>query len=60
MINIETLLIKMPNIYVKYNNIFECRDIWTRFLDFESNVGDLSSIIKVEKRRGHVLAVVNQ
>jgi len=30
-------------------------DIWNKFLDFESNIGDLSSIIKVEKRRSSVL-----
>ena len=27
------------------------RDIWSKFLSFESQVGDLASIIKVEKRR---------
>ncbi|KOB77022.1 Protein suppressor of forked [Operophtera brumata] len=26
-------------------------DIWNRFLEFESNIGDLVSIVKVEKRR---------
>ncbi|XP_075530448.1 cleavage stimulation factor subunit su(f) isoform X1 [Dermacentor variabilis] len=26
-------------------------EIWNRFLEFESNIGDLSSILKVEKRR---------
>ncbi|XP_026810238.1 protein suppressor of forked [Rhopalosiphum maidis] len=29
-------------------------DIWNRFLEFESNIGDLSSILKVEKRRSAV------
>jgi cleavage stimulation factor subunit 3 len=27
------------------------RDIWNRFLEFEANIGDLTSIVKVEKRR---------
>lgn len=27
------------------------REIWARFLAFESNIGDLASILKVEKRR---------
>ncbi|XP_074097005.1 cleavage stimulation factor subunit su(f) isoform X2 [Cotesia typhae] len=30
-------------------------DIWNRFLEFESNIGDLASIVKVEKRRSAVL-----
>uniref|UniRef100_A0A1B6CGC0 Cleavage stimulation factor subunit 3 n=1 Tax=Clastoptera arizonana TaxID=38151 RepID=A0A1B6CGC0_9HEMI len=30
-------------------------EIWNRFLEFESNIGDLSSIVKVEKRRSAVL-----
>lgn len=34
------------------------RDIWNRFLEFESNIGDLSSILKVEKRRSAVLGKV--
>ncbi|KAL4083506.1 hypothetical protein QTP88_028822 [Uroleucon formosanum] len=29
-------------------------DIWNRFLEFESNIGDLLSILKVEKRRSAV------
>lgn len=35
-----------------------CRDIWNRFLEFESNIGDLASIVKVEKRRSAVLGQV--
>lgn len=31
--------------------IFSSREIWARFLAFESNIGDLASILKVEKRR---------
>lgn len=27
------------------------REIWARFLAFESNIGDLASILKVERRR---------
>ena len=27
------------------------RDVWLRFLEFESVSGDLASILKVEKRR---------
>jgi len=34
------------------------RDIWNRFLEFESNIGDLSSILKVEKRRSAVFGKV--
>ncbi|CAB3367662.1 Hypothetical predicted protein [Cloeon dipterum] len=30
-------------------------EIWNKFLEFESNVGDLTSIVKVEKRRSAVL-----
>ena len=30
-------------------------EIWTRFLSFESAVGDLSSLVKIEKRRAKVL-----
>ncbi|XP_055388076.1 protein suppressor of forked isoform X3 [Condylostylus longicornis] len=30
-------------------------DVWNRFLEFESNIGDLSSIVKVERRRCAVL-----
>jgi cleavage stimulation factor subunit 3 len=30
-------------------------EIWNRFLEFESSIGDLSSVIKVEKRRNAVL-----
>ena len=33
-------------------------DIWNRFLEFESNIGDLASIVKVEKRRSAVLEKV--
>lgn len=31
--------------------LFFHREIWARFLAFESNIGDLASILKVEKRR---------
>lgn len=34
-------------------------EIWNRFLEFESNVGDLSSIVKVERRRSAVLENVS-
>lgn len=30
-------------------------EVWNRFLEFESNIGDLSSIVKVERRRCAVL-----
>ena len=29
--------------------------IWNKFLEFESNIGDLTSIVKVERRRSAVL-----
>lgn len=34
-------------------------EVWNRFLEFESNIGDLSSIVKVERRRSAVLENVN-
>lgn len=34
--------------------------LWNRFLEFECNVGDLASIVKVEKRRAHVLQKVRE
>jgi hypothetical protein len=34
-------------------------DIWNKFLEFESNIGDLSSIVKTEKRRSTVLNQVS-
>lgn len=30
-------------------------EVWNRFLEFESNIGDLASIVKVERRRSAVL-----
>uniref|UniRef100_A0A6P7F2J3 Protein suppressor of forked-like n=1 Tax=Diabrotica virgifera virgifera TaxID=50390 RepID=A0A6P7F2J3_DIAVI len=36
------------------------RDIWNRFLEFESNIGDLQSIVKVEKRRSEVLSKIKE
>ena len=30
-------------------------EIWNKFLEFESNIGDLASVVKVEKRRATVL-----
>ncbi|XP_054724152.1 cleavage stimulation factor subunit 3-like [Uloborus diversus] len=30
-------------------------EIWNKFLEFESNVGDLASILKVEKRRAAII-----
>lgn len=35
-------------------------DIWNRFLEFESNVGDLQSIVKVERRRAEVLNKIKE
>ncbi|KAK0086162.1 hypothetical protein PV325_003667 [Microctonus aethiopoides] len=35
-------------------------DIWNRFLEFESNIGDLASIVKVEKRRSEVLEKIKE
>lgn len=29
--------------------------LWQQFMSFESTVGDLSSVLKVEKRRGTIL-----
>lgn len=34
------------------------RDIWSKFLAFESQVGDLASIVKVEKRRAQTIEKV--
>ena len=36
------------------------QEIWSRFTEFESAVGDLSGLIKVEKRRGTALREVNK
>lgn len=30
-------------------------EVWNKFLEFESNIGDLSSIVKVERRRSAIL-----
>ncbi|KAL5010433.1 hypothetical protein ScPMuIL_012738 [Solemya velum] len=35
-------------------------EIWSRFLAFESQVGDLASILKVEKRRGQAIEKVQE
>ncbi|ESO84817.1 hypothetical protein LOTGIDRAFT_236052 [Lottia gigantea] len=35
-------------------------EIWSRFLSFESQVGDLTSIIKVEKRRTQVIEKIKE
>lgn len=34
-----------------FNTCVIYREIWARFLAFESNIGDLASILKVERRR---------
>jgi len=33
----------------------ESINIWNKFLEFESNIGDLASVIKVERRRAQVM-----
>ncbi|XP_018329135.1 protein suppressor of forked isoform X2 [Agrilus planipennis] len=35
-------------------------DIWNKFLEFESNIGDLHSIVKVERRRAEVLNKIKE
>lgn len=35
-------------------------NVWNKFLEFESNIGDLSSIVKVERRRSAVLENVRR
>lgn len=35
-------------------------DIWNKFLEFECNIGDLQSIVKVEKRRSEVLSKIKE
>ncbi|XP_060533949.1 protein suppressor of forked isoform X1 [Cylas formicarius] len=35
-------------------------DIWNRFLEFECNIGDLQSIVKVERRRAEVLSNIKE
>ncbi|OCT83820.1 hypothetical protein XELAEV_18021960mg [Xenopus laevis] len=37
--------------YIDYLSHLNGNEIWARFLAFESNIGDLASILKVEKRR---------
>lgn len=34
-------------------------EVWNKFMEFESNIGDLSSIVKVERRRSAVLENVS-
>lgn len=38
---------------------FICSEIWGQFLSFESEVGDLASILKVEKRRSQAIEKVS-
>lgn len=38
--------------------VFVFREIWSRFLAFESEVGDLACIQKVEKRRAQAIEKV--
>ena len=45
-------------IYVPFS-LFFCSEVWNKFLEFESCVGDLLSILKVEKRRAGVLGSVS-
>ncbi|KAH1011580.1 hypothetical protein HUJ04_000919 [Dendroctonus ponderosae] len=35
-------------------------DIWNKFLEFECNIGDLQSIVKVERRRAEVLSKIKE
>lgn len=35
-------------------------EVWNRFLEFESNIGDLSSIVKVERRRCAIMAQLKE
>nr|CAG4640671.1 EOG090X026K [Eulimnadia texana] len=35
-------------------------EIWNKFLEFESSIGDLSSVLKVEKRRNAILERVKE
>ena len=37
---------------------FSFSEIWNKFLEFEANVGDMASIVKVEKRRAQALEKV--
>jgi hypothetical protein len=30
-------------------------EVWNKFLEFESNIGDLAGVIKVERRRAQVI-----
>ena len=30
-------------------------EVWNKFLEFETNIGDLASVVKVEKRRAGIL-----
>ena len=32
-------------------HVYTCSEIWEKFVEFESGVGDLASLIKVERRR---------
>lgn len=37
---------------MKHVSAVHCgREVWDRYVEFESNVGDLASLLKVEKKR---------
>ena len=39
-------------VWYKFSSLaLACSEVWEKFVDFESSVGDLASLIKVEKRR---------
>lgn len=39
---------------------FNYSEIWNKFLEFESHIGDLSSVIKVEKRRAQAIERISK
>lgn len=53
----------LVNFFFKFRNLFLVAEfnyffsseIWDRYLEFESHVGDLSSILKVDQRRREAL-----
>lgn len=49
--SIHTFVYPIPSVFIYLTVPFLNREIWARFLAFESNIGDLASILKVERRR---------
>ena len=47
----HTLIALILTISLSLSLALSCSEIWEKFVEFESSVGDLVSLIKVERRR---------